>query len=148
MITLREETNLPTILEGIALGLQHYNEVESKSETIAYKPDIMKFKQLLDLGLLLNVTARDEQGRLVGYFSMLVTEDLLTGSPTAQELGIFITKKYRGGSTFVRMERMMSSILKDRGYKEMRIMFKTGHNHDLPLRMGYEETERAYQKLL
>lgn len=79
---------------------------------------------------------------------MLVTDDLLTGSPSAQEMGIFVTKKYRGGSTFVRMEKEMTRCLKERGFKEMRIMFKTGHNTDIPIRMGYEETERVYQKFI
>lgn len=149
MIKIQEETTYPAIVEGVALGIQHYNEVESKSEKIHYAPNMEQFNQLLKLGMLLAVTAREEEtGAMVGYFLMIVTEDILTGSPVAQEMGIFVTKKYRGGSTFIKMERLMSKLLKERDFKEMRIMFKTGHNTDIPLRMGYEETERVYQKIL
>ncbi|QZI86155.1 putative N-acetyltransferase domain-containing protein [Vibrio phage 172P1] len=148
MITIQEETTLGAVLESVALGVQHYNEVESKATSIGYNPDLAQFKALLELGMLLLVTARDENRNLVGYFCMITVDDILTGSPSAQELGIFVTKAYRGGSTFVRMERLMNHILKGRGYKEMRVMFKTGHNTDIPIRLGYEETERVYQKLL
>ena len=148
MITVQEETTLGAVLEGVALGLQHYNEVESKASTIGFDPNLAQFKALLELGMLLVVTARDERGKMVGYFCMITVEDMLTGSPTAQELGIYVTKAYRGGSTFIRMERIMNHILKGMGFKEMRIMFKTGHNTDIPIRLGYEETERVYQKLL
>ena len=148
MISIQEETTLVAIVEGLALGVQHYNEVEKKSKDIHYSPNLQQFKTLLDLGMLLLITARNEEGKMIGYFLMLTSEDILTGSPTAQEFGIFVSKKYRGGSTFVRMEKLLTKILKERGYKEMRIMFKTGHSTDIPIRMGYEETERVYQKLL
>ena len=147
MITIQEDTNYLAITEGLILASQHYYEVESKSEYIPFNPNYNSFKSLLDAGMLLLVSAR-EDGKMVGYFLMIVTEDLTTGSPCAQEMGIFVSKKYRGGTTFVRMEKEMARLLKERGYKEMRIMFKTGHNTDIPIRLGYEETERVYQKLL
>ncbi|CAH9015648.1 acyl-CoA N-acyltransferase [Vibrio phage 275E43-1] len=147
MIKIQEESGYLSMLEGMVLAANHYKEVESKSEHIPFNPNLDTFKALLDAGMLVLVTARDE-GKMVGYFMMLVTDDLLTGSPSAQEMGIFVTKKYRGGSTFVRMEKEMTRCLKERGFKEMRIMFKTGHNTDIPIRMGYEETERVYQKFI
>lgn len=147
MIKIQEESGYLSMLEGMVLAANHYKEVESKSEHIPFNPNLDTFKALLDAGMLVLVTARDE-GKMVGYFMMLVTDDLLTGSPSAQEMGIFVTKKYRGGSTFVRMEKEMTRCLKERGFKEMRIMFKTGHNTDIPTRMGYEETERVYQKFI
>jgi hypothetical protein len=110
MITIQEDTNMVSIVEGMALGAEHYYEVESKSDKIPFHPNLEHFKQLLDMGLFLAVTARNEEGKMVGYFLMLLSPDLLTGSPTAQELGIFVSKKYRGGSTFVRMEKEMSRL--------------------------------------
>lgn len=147
MIDIKEETTLKAIKEGVALGVNHYNEVESKSGDIPYKPNMAMFKELLKQGMFVAVTARKD-GEMIGYFLMLVTKDLLTGSPSAQELGIFVSEEYRGSSVFIRMEREMTKILKRRGLKEMRIMFKTGHNTDMPARLGYEETERVYQKFL
>ncbi|AUS01802.1 acyl-CoA N-acyltransferase [Vibrio phage 1.293.O._10N.261.52.E1] len=149
MITIQQESSYLGMLEGMVLAANHYKEVESKSEHIPFNPNLDTFKALLDAGMLRLVTARDDtDNKMVGYFMMLVTDDLLTGNPSAQELGIFVSKKYRGGSTFVRMEKEMSRILKEEGFKEMRIMFKTGHNTSIPTRMGYEETERVYQKFL
>lgn len=148
MITVQVENTLPALLEGLALGLLHYDEVEKKAETIPYAPNIPKFKELLDMGMFEIVTARNEEGKMVGYFCMLVCEDILTGSYTAQEMGIYVAKECRGGSTFMRLDRIMNLNLKGKGYKEMRVMFKTGHNTQLPTKLGYEETERVYQKLL
>lgn len=148
MITIQEEFSYDTLVEGLALAEQHYNEVESKAKLHPFNPKMDQLRQLQQMGMLCVVTAREENGNLIGYFLMALFDDLINGQRVAQELGIYVARKYRGGSTFVRMEKKMSNILMNRGFKEMRIMFKTGHNNDIPIRLGYEETERVYQKLL
>lgn len=147
MAKIQVEYSWETCLECIELGILHFNEVESKKDKIPYNVDKAMAKALFEADLLHIVTARDE-GKLVGYFLSLVSPDLLTSELSAKEIGIFLHPDYRGSTLFIRMVKHTEKTLASLGIRQMLIMFKEGHNDQLPEKIGFEKTETVYQKIL
>jgi GNAT superfamily N-acetyltransferase len=144
-IKIAEETSIATFIEAYALAKAHYEEVEDKD--IDFKFDLELMQKYLDLGLVYVITAR-KGGLLIGYFANFVGPDIFTSKIIAKELGIYLTPKYRGGRTFLRMLKAVEDEAKERGAYSQLIMFKKGHDSGLAPRLGYEHTETVYQKVM
>lgn len=147
MYKIEEESTFEVFMECLKMGEAHYNEVESKSSKIPYNVDYQLAETLIDLGLVVIMTARSE-GSLVGYFVSLISKDFFTSRKEAKELGIYIAPDYRGTSLFFKLMKKTEKTLEDKGVKSIYIMFKEGHDKGLGPRLGYEKTETVYQKIL
>jgi hypothetical protein len=147
MYSIQEETSLDAVLDCLELAQAHYEEVEAKASVIPYKVNFTHLKVAHEHGLIALVTVRD-QGELVGYMANLVCEDFMTSQVSAKELGIYLNKSSRGGTTFFRMMMAMENLMRERGVAYQHIMFKEGHDSGMAERMGYTKTETVYQKLL
>lgn len=147
MYNIKEESTLEVFHECLKMGESHYNEVESKSDRIPYNVDYDLAETLIDLGLVVIITARTE-GRLVGYFVSLISKDFFTSRREAKELGIYIAPEARGTSLFFRLMKETEKNLASKDVKSIYIMFKEGHDIGLGPRLGYEKTETVYQKIL
>ena len=146
MFKIQEENTIECVAECAALGKLHYDEVESKADTVPYNINMKTAKLLLDNNLLSMVAARSD-GELVGYIINLIGENFLTSEVEAKEVGIFIRKDHRGGKNFYKMLKFSQQCLLERGARSQYIMFKAGHDVGLAERMGYEKTETIYQKI-
>lgn len=147
MVTFAVENTGIALREALVLGAAHYDEVENKKDVVPFKPNTASLDALLTAGILHIVTARDN-GKLVGYFINLVAEDLLCSEVCSQELGIYVAPSHRKGSVFYRMVKFTEGLMFGLGIRQIRIMFKTGHNEQLPVKLGYEKTEAVYQKVM
>lgn len=148
MYKIQEEVDLEAFKEGLELARLHYNEVESKSSTIPYNFNFATVEALHSLGLLTAVSARDDEGKIVGYIAFLTGEDFQTSTVCAKELGIYVKEEYRGTPMFYRMFKKAEKLLEDKGIKVIYIMFKNGHDAGFASRLGYELTETVYQKVV
>lgn len=144
---IKEETSKEVFFECLELGRKQYEEVEAKSSFLPYDPDYKMAEAFIDLSLLRLVTARKD-GKLVGYFGVLVVKEFLTSQMAAKELGIFVDKEHRKSSCFYRMLKYVESMLIESGVSHFQIMFKTGHDTGLAYKAGFEKTETVYQKFL
>lgn len=147
MYKIQEEDGLEVAMECIELGINHYYEVEDKSSIIPYNVNWDICKALVEHGLVLIVTVRDEAGTLVGYMINLISEDFMTSQIEAKEIGIYLSPEARGGRTFLKLLGFTQSALLDRGVKTQYIMFKEGHDSGMAERLGYRKTETVYQKI-
>lgn len=148
MYRVQEETEFEVFVECLKLGLNHYEEVESKHKQIPYNVNYNLVKAMHEHGLLCVVSVRDENGELAGYFGNIVGEDFFTSQLEAKELGIYVKPELRGSRAFFKMLKLMEQLMKDRGVVTQYIMFKDGHDAGFAERLGYSKTETVYQKIL
>lgn len=144
---VKEENTYDVLLDAWQLARDHYYEVEEKSDTIPFNLDLGMMEKMLDAGILFIVTARVE-GELIGYFANLVSPDVYTGKVVSKELGIYLKPEYRGSTAFPRMLQKAEQGAVDRGAYSQMLAFKKGHDFGLAQRLGYEETETIYHKIM
>lgn len=147
MYKIQEEDGLEVARECIELGYHHYYEVEKKSSSIPYNPNWDVVQALVEYGLVLIVTVRDDHGTLVGYMINLISEDFMTSQIEAKEIGIYLAPDVRGGRTFLKLLGFTQATLLDRGVVTQYIMFKEGYDSGMAERLGYTKTETVYQKI-
>lgn len=140
--------SVDTLIEGVQLGGESYYEVEKKGEKYPYKPNYLTFLALLQGNFLVPIAARNDEGKLIGYFLTLVIEDMATQEQTATMLSTYIEKEYRGSSLFYRMFKLMESTCKERGVIEIKIGLRKEKDFSMMERLGYVETERTYHIVL
>lgn len=146
-IEVVEDNRRETLEDLVELARAHYYEVEAKSETVPFNLNVDLLSQMVDLGILSVVVARDE-GVLVGYFANMISPDVITSKLISKELGIYLDPSYRGTGVFQEMMSLVEEIAKERGVYSQVLAFKEGHDHGIAEKLGYEKTETLYQKLL
>jgi GNAT superfamily N-acetyltransferase len=147
MYNIQEENNLQAVKEALVLGRDHYHEVEAISSHIPYNVSLHTIEALLNAGLLSLVTTR-EKGQLVGYYASLIAPDFVTSVNMSKEMGIYVKPEHRRNGVKTQMLRAVEAIALARGCARHLTIYKTGHNEELPLKDGYRETERVYEKVL
>lgn len=148
MFKVAEESNREAFFECLKLGEQQYNEIESNADVLKYNVNYKTAAALIEHNLVRVVTARGDDGSLLGYFGVLIAEDFLTSKIHAKELGIYLSPEVRGSSCFYRMNKLIEEIVKKAGAEYLVVAFKEGHDKGLASRLGYSMTEKVYQKLL
>lgn len=149
MYNIQEETNVKALSECLRLGRMHYSEVYADKED---KVPMNYNWQFLDLCLKNNlmhiITARDENGTLIGYFADLVSPDMLSSVFVAKDIAIFIHPDHRGRLLFKKMLKAMEELLIKNGVTTHYMAFQKGHSERLPLAYGYKPREIVYEKFL
>ena len=149
MYKIQEESNLKAMAECLKLGKKHYAEVfEHKVDKVPENYNWQFLKICMDNGLIHIITARDEEDKLIGYFTNLVSPDMFSSTFVAKELAIFVEKEHRKGGIFLDMLAAMEQLLIDNGVISQVLAFQVGHNEDIPLKYGYRHTENVYEKIL
>lgn len=147
MFRVQEENTKEVLEEAKPLAEAHYNEVEEKAETIKFSLDVNLLFEYMKMGIFFVVTARDDQGDLVGYFANIVSPDPITSQPISREFGIYVKPAFRSSSVFKEMMRAVEEGAKKRMCYSQILAFKEGHDVGIAQKLGYAPTEQLYQKV-
>lgn len=148
MFNIQEENTKAVLEEAKPLAEAHYYEVERKSDQVQFNLDTSLLHSYMKMGIFYVVTARLDNGELIGYFANLVSPDAITSKPVSREFGIYVKPEYRGTEVFNKMMEKVESCAKARHCYCQILAFKEGHNVGIAEKLGYEPTEQIYQKLL
>lgn len=134
--------------EAWPLLIEHFEEI-SANQDIALNPDIEKYNNLDDLGMLRCYTARDN-GQLVGYALFLVHQNMhYAQSKQAQQDVIFLQKDARKGLTGYKLIRFAEDMLRGENVQIVYHHVKAMHNFGKILeRQGYKLVDLIYSKRL
>ena len=149
MYKIQEEAGEKVMKECLRLGQMHYDEVyEDKKDKVPRNWNWQFLKICNDNHLLHMVTTRDEEGKMVGYFVVLVSPDMLSSTFKAEDLAIFVHPDHRGNGVWSLMLAKVEELLTTNGVASMTLKFQAGFNDQLPVREGYKLREYLYEKIL
>jgi hypothetical protein len=90
------------------------------NDKIPIKPDIEACVRLEKAGLLLIVAARNDVGRMIGYCTFILSNDIMSKDILCGTQGpFFVTKSKRLGGLGVRLYDYMIEKMKERGIKNI-----------------------------
>lgn len=149
VISVQRERFSDVESEIVPLLEAHWEEIANHKDKIKLRPDWPRYIAMDAAGSMMIYTARDE-GKLVGYFVVLITKSLhYSDHFFASNDIIFIHPDYRKGTNAIRLIRFAENDLKERGISMLIINTKTKQPFDALLdRMGYQLTERVYTKVM
>lgn len=144
----REPFSDALMVEILPLLKEHYDEL-MKHRDIPLSPDIQRYYQFANAGLLHIVTCREDTGKLIGYAVCILMKGLhySTVNFASNDL-VFVTKEHRTGLTGTRLLRFMEEDLKTLGnidFIQMHVKREPDFSPIL-LHDGYEHFETIYQK--
>ncbi len=135
--------------ECLPLIEKHWEEIAINQDNIKLKPDWNTYNKLESLGMFKVYTARVD-GKLVGYFTIVVTKGLHYADHlfAATDL-IYISPEYRKGRAGYSLIKFAEEQLKKDGVSVLVINTKDHSPFDKLLeRMDYSLAERLYQKYI
>ena len=147
-LTFRAE-RMANILEELHLmHEQHFKETEVHRLGFGLKPNYDYMLGMERSGRMIQFTARNADGGLVGNIRMYVQESLHTGTLYANEDTLYIAPEYRQGFTAVRFMQYVEDCLRAIGVREVRTDSKTINKaHRLVEYMGYKHVANKYVKV-
>lgn len=150
MIRYTEEKFSSIIDEIPTLVGSHWSEVSMHKESVNLDLDIDAYMSLEDSGVLKVITARDDNGTLVGYCSMLIMPHLhYKNDIFAFNDGIYISPRYRNGFVGIRLLKESERVMKDNGVSVMTVHVKPTKDFSPVLkRIGFSEFETVYSKYI
>lgn len=149
MYDIKEETNAKTMAEVLRLGQMHYEEIYAHKKDLVPRNYNWQFlKMCLDNGLMHIVTARDEDGKLVGHFANLISPDMFSSTFQAKDLAIFVHPDHRKAGVMTMLITEMERLLRINNVTSQVLAFQVGFNDQLPLKYGYRHTENVFEKIL
>ena len=147
MITYQVEDFMDCYEEAIPLLVAHYDEIANFKEVKVFDPDIEKYHQLNNMGMLRILTARDD-GILVGYFVSMVMPSLhYKNLTTALNDILYVDPKYRGTTVAYRLFKTAIQDLKENTQTQMvQIHMKIEYPfRELLSKIGFEKTEENWE---
>ena len=149
MFKIQEETGYEVMLECLELGKRHYEEVYGyKSDYVPRQYNYNFLKICQENGLMHFICARDDSGKLIGYFVDLVSPDMFSSEFYAKDMAIYVDEEYRKQGLFNEMLKAMEDLLTKNGIMIHYLEFQEGHNESMPLKFGYKKVASLYEKLL
>jgi len=149
MYKIQEETNVKTMAEVLRLGQLHYDEIYvHKKDLVPRNYNWQFLKMCLDNGLMHILTARTEEGELIGHFVNLISPDMFSSTFVAKDLAIFVHPDHRKNGVMTMLFEEMERLLKINNVTSQVIAFQVGFNENLPLKYGYRHTENVFEKIL
>lgn len=142
--------NLANVRREIEPLLQkHYDEIALNKDIIKLNPDWEGYSRLDAINALRVYTARKD-GKLVGYFVVIVSKSLhYRDHLFANNDIIFLAKSARRGLTGMKLIKYAVEALRAEGITKLHINTKAHQPFDPILeRMGFEEIERVYSLVL
>jgi len=121
MIVFQKEAPEPFAQEAMELFQKHYEEIAERTDVIALDPDLKRYNNLYDQGMLEIHTIRDD-GKLVGYSLWFVVSHIhYKNSLTANSDVLYISPDYRKGMLGVKFVKWSVEEVKKKN--PQRIMF-------------------------
>ena len=147
-LTFQEETFDQFIEDGMDLVIEHWHDVALNKDDVPLDPDWEGYAQIFGAGLAHVVTARTEEGEMVGYAVCTMAPHLRYKSVKWAEGDVFFLKPlYRRGRTGILLmkaaEEMMRALGADKLYQKVKLHKDVGKVFE---HMGYEAIERVYVK--
>ena len=142
--------NLAKVRREIEPLLQkHYDEIALNKDIIKLNPDWEGYAKLDAINALRVYTARKD-GKLVGYFVVIVSKSLhYRDHLFANNDIIFLAKSARRGLTGMKLIKYAVEALRAEGITKLHVNTKAHQPFDPILeRMGFEEIERVYSLVL
>lgn len=148
MIEFKQEQLCDVWEESWGLLREHFLE-SSANHDIELNPDVERYNQMEQLGLIRCYTAR-ENGVLVGYAMYIVNHNLhYKQSFQAVQDVIFISKPHRKGLTGYRLIKFADKMLEQDGvqvvYQHVKVYGDFGKVLE---RQGYKHVEKIFSKRL
>lgn len=147
MIFKLETLSQELLDESFPLFIGHFKEI-SANQDIPLEPDFEQYYKLEEMGMLRFFSARNDQGKLLGYAVFMVRNNLhYKSSKQAVQDIIYISPHERGfGAEFI---EWCDAMLKAEGVQLVYHHVKAAHNWGKVLdRLGYRMIEFIYSKRL
>lgn len=132
-----------------AIYESHWREVDGFQNEMPFALDNGKMQKAAELGVLVVITARDEQGVLKGYALWGLGENHYhKGVLIAASMGFYVVPVARGRFVGTRLLDQSVCHLRDMGVKFVDICVKTGHDDlgHLAATQGFTLGETHFQK--
>lgn len=97
MMTLQLERVEPIWNDLMALATLHWAGTKTYRRHYPFNPSFERYKACNDQGFFQLITARNEQGQLVGYFGLYLSRSMHSQHLMATEDTFFLHPDYRGG---------------------------------------------------
>lgn len=110
--------------EMIALAALHWKETEGYRHGQPFAPKLERYKQYDDMGWYFEGTARDDDGKLVGYCGMYIVPSMHSQCQIAVEDSLFIVPEHRKGRNAIRFIKFLEDECRRRGVVEISITAK------------------------
>lgn len=151
MITFTHERMDSLLMDEMeSLWKIHWEEVANYQDKMKLNVDRELYTQMQDSGLYQTITARNEEGALIGYIGFLITtHPHYKESIFANMDNVFLHKDYRKGFVGIKLFQRAEKLLKELGVDI--IMMRSKHKSDLsPIfkLMNYSLTETVYSKYI
>lgn len=145
----KEESYEEVVNDIMPLYEKHWEEIALNQDKIKLNPDLEKYQTLNAMGILRIFTARDN-GKLVGYFLVMVTPHIhYKDHSFAVNDIIYVHPDCRGGTVAYRLIRFVEKQLKADGVSVLIINMKIHSPFDRLLEgLQFSNTERLYSKYI
>ena len=146
----REERLAEILHEFLPLIEKHWEEIAVNQDKIKLNPDFDKYVQMNDCGVLKVYTARDDFGKLIGYFLVMLAPHLhYQDHVFAMNDILYVDPAYRGSTVAYRLIKFVEKQLKEEGVSVLMINMKVHAPFDRFLEgLGFSNTERVYTKFI
>ena len=148
MIEFFVEADPTRVFKQIERLLQrHMDEVCMFGDDCMLAPDWVKYRQLSDMGMLNIVSARNEDGDMVGYCSDFIIRHMHYAFVMASNDAIYLLPEHRGvGGKLI---KFVEKCLTDKGVRFYSIAIKPQIDFSpIVKRMGYKLMESHYYRRL
>ena len=148
MLTYQEETFDQFVKDGMDLIIDHWQDVALNKNDTPLDPNWEMYRRLFESGVAHVVTARTEEGELVGYAVCSLAPHLRYKDVKWAEGDVFFLRHdHRKGTAGIRLmqaaEQMMRKLGATRLYQKVKLHKDVGKVFE---RMGYNAIERVYVK--
>ena len=147
-LTFQEETFDQFIQDGMDLVIDHWQDVALNKDDVPLDPNWEGYAQVFNAGIGHVVTARTEDGELVGYSVCMMVPHLRYQTVKWAEGDVFFLRKdYRKGRAGIQLlkaaEEMMKRWGADKLYQKVKLHKDVGKVFE---HLGYSAIERVYVK--
>lgn len=149
-ITFAVESFRDVLPELEALHAAHFAETEKHLAGFKLAPDYDFMAERERMGALLQFTARDQDGLLVGNLRMYINRSMHTGELVAQEDTFYLSPPARRGRNAINFLRYVETMLREVvGVAEIRANTKVVNGtHKLLAFMGYRHVANEFIKII
>lgn len=116
-IVIAESTDqVNEVFFATELLFDHWDEIAKNKDLMKLNPDFDKYTMLDKLGKMFTVTARDAEGKLIGYSVNIVDNHLhYRDLKFSSNDVLFVAHSHRNSSVFMRLKAETKRIAKERG---------------------------------
>lgn len=132
------------------LLVKHWQELANNKDIRPLDVDYAMYTTLNEQGIIRIFTARSDEGKLVGYFSFAIANNLHYKTWKFASIDVYyVDPEYRKGGIGFEMVGKVEDWLRSLGVKSLTLMDKLQHSHEkFFIALGYKPIEQHYEKVL